>query len=216
MGLPSGPLYRFTFGGPVSPTDNWLVGVYCTGSDGNQTDATLNTWANTAFNSFNAKFWTAAASPWKVNCLAVTSLFQCRVFQYLSGTLTGEGISTAATVVGTGATAKPAYTAACFSLRTDAFGRSARGRSYFPATAVPLLAGTLQMSLAQQNVDNYAAFLNEFLNSTVTGSAMIPCVVSQTQAIARPITSVKLDTIPDTQRGRNKMVATNVFSHTVP
>lgn len=216
MGMPGGWLFRWVLGGAVSNADDWSAGFWAIGDEPGPDDADFSTLTAGVLGSFQDKVWNATTTGLLTLNAPSTKLAQCNGYAYHNGVLTLEAVATQSPVAGTRTTAHPAYVAAVCTLRTAAFGRSARGRMYLPATGQVIDQTTLQSQSAQATATQMGEFLTDVraafgLGLTYTG-ATSPCVVSRVGAgAARPVTEVAVDSIPDTQRGRqSKAVATTV------
>lgn len=220
MGLPAGQLVRVVIGGPVSSQDNWSIGLWATPSPGTLSQADLDGIAANALSSFNTAVWTATTNPWKRQCAAGTKLQSSKVYHYGNGILVGQSQASIAAVAGTGSAPHPSYTAAVMSLHTNVFGRRARGRSYLPFTGGSIDASTGLMTVLQQDATNFAAWLTAGGTGgwSASSSVSLPTVVvSQVgSGAANLVSSVSLNDVPDTQRGRiSKDIAVNNWVHTV-
>nr|CRY97563.1 hypothetical protein [uncultured prokaryote] len=177
------------------------------------TGADMNTYAASALASFNTKYWTATGAGQAINGPFCKLAF-AKAYGYNSGgALAAEGAATMTATGGTATSSHPAYVAMCATLITDSFGRSYRGRSFLPATGA-YIGTDAQFSVGQatSNATAYGLFLknlNTLTAPTASGDQFQPAVLSIAKAVLTPISQVAIDTIPDTQRGRqNKLTAT--------
>jgi hypothetical protein len=112
--------------------------------------------------------------------------------------------------VGTSAVPVPFYVSMCASLLTNQPGRSGRGRMYLPLTGSGFNAGTGQMTLTLGTMaSNVALFLTGLGpdDNTFPGDPTSEAdVVSITHGLSNKITTVRIDSIPDTQHGRTRRV----------
>jgi hypothetical protein len=220
MGLPAGWLAKFVFGGQISSDDDWSVGFWLELGTPDPTSADVTDLTSHALSTFNSAVWGPAGGSIKGSCAPATNLQTCKSYVYNNGVLTFQSQATQAASAGTATTLLPAYVAAVFSLRTESFGRSARGRVYMPMTGAVLSGGKLQLQLSQTHVDNVAGWLHNARfgawGASYTGTTN-PVVVSRVgSGMARSITDVIVDSIPDTQHGReSKAVATSVLNSAV-
>lgn len=96
------------------------------------------------------------------------------------------------------------------SLRSSSPTRQGRGRMYLPLTALPLTAGTSQVTSAATGA--IAGAMQTFLNSLAgteydEQATLHPIVYSRSQSLARDIVSVVVNSVPDIQRRRaNQLV----------
>lgn len=198
------PYVKLVVGGSVNNADTWSVGMHGdTGIDELWSQADCDAFAEQALSAFVDEIWTPAASPWAGFNASATSVSSATFYQYdINSVLVRESKATTSAVSGTGTAPKPAYTAACVSMLTDAYGRSYRGRMYMPATSATVTTATLQYTIAQGHADAVANWLVLWLAGFDSALPATPGVVSSTRDIITPITAVALDSIPDTQRGR--------------
>lgn len=215
MPLPAGPLLRFVFGGSVDGSNIWNVGVWWTKPTPADGAIDYNALAADVLSKFNSDFWASTTSPWKANCSTGTTLQTCKVYGYDAGLLTGEGSATQTAVAGTSNSCSPGYTAAVATLQTASFGRSHRGRIYLPHTTA--VNNLQQLGVVQAHADNLKTFL---VRNTFAGLPSAPIlesqIVSRTHGTSDNITKVRIDTKPDTQRGRiGKLIPTGTFTSVV-
>jgi hypothetical protein len=208
-------LLKFVLQGAVDTQNIWNIGFWW--SKQLPTDGTIdyNALAADVLSKFKTQFWSAATSPWTGACATATTLNTCKTYGYDSGVLTGEGTASITAVAGTASQTSPGYTAACVTLQTANFGRSHRGRVYLPYTS-----GTptnLQLSLSQAYVDNLRNFLQNTTWAGTNGSVILePLVVSRTHGTTDQIKKIRMDSKPDTQRGRiSKLVPAQTLTSVV-
>ena len=218
MPLPAIPFARFVIGGPVNSQDVWAVTVAATKAAPPASQAEFDDTTLGVLTSFNSQFWSAASDPYKNLCAPMTKLATVRGYFYTAGALAFTSAQSISPVAGIATTTQSPITACVFTLRTTQAGRRGRGRIYLPLTGPGQTDG--QLPVTTFHATRLATFLKAGpLGAWGTGSpspAYPPCVVSETAGQAYTITSVKVDTIPDTQRGRrNRMTALGVFSATV-
>lgn len=114
-------------------------------------------------------------------------------------------------LAGSGTANKTYQTCVVFTFLTGRPGRSYKGRMYWPA----LFAGlNTQLRLAQSTIDEYAGagvdLLNLISDAGITDAERpYPVVVSQTQGLATPITSVRVGDVLDIQRRRRDSLTEN-------
>jgi hypothetical protein len=206
MGLPSGLHAKFVLSGSVSSSDVWNTGIWM-GMAGAPTQADLDGLSIGCLNTFKSQFWSAAASPWAAQCSTGTKISDVKTYLYNNGLLVMESAVTQTAVAGSAAGQSPAYCATVFSLKTASFGRTARGRMYLPHTGGIYNSGSLSLPVVQAHCDNFRnwiALAGSGGWDSIGGTfALLPEVVSRVGAGTwRLITQVRLDDVPDTQRGR--------------
>jgi len=218
MPFPSGQLLKVVISGQINDVDRWSINPWFLVNAGSiPTTDTLAAVAADFATDFGSNFWGAATSPYKAVNAAATTFDHVKVYQYDDGVLTNEADVAVTSVPGTSGNAQPAYCAQVFSLRTAAFGRTARGRLYLPRTGVSNSGTTLQYTNTQAHVDHMAAFLASKFRGPSGNTSTAPRVVSIKAGIARNVTLVVMDSKPDTQRGReSKQAPTSTMVHTVP
>lgn len=222
MPYPSGDVIKYVVGGAIA-SDDWSCGVWQTvsGLTGNPTTTQMNTDALATLNVFNNDVWSAATAGQKTVNASGTLLSTIKSYLYRNGVLTRQGTASITAVAGTGTAVLPFYTAMCCSLLTDTAGRSGRGRIYLPFTAGALLAATGQMNIGA--LSGYATNVAAFLTALNTNNTNFPgtptqqvVVLSKTLGNTFPVTTVRIDSIPDTQHGRTrKDIASSVGTHAV-
>jgi len=120
---------------------------------------------------------------------------------------------------GTGAGSMPRLISICASLRTDVAGRSGRGRSYFPCTGVSTpTTGQFASTTCTTVANAYAALLTSFNGFNVAPynlTGMTSVVASLTKSQNNDITSVIVDSIPDTQHRREDKLSPGSIAHAV-
>lgn len=196
------------FSGQATPTDVWNVGIYYNIS---AQPNNLSTLAGDMLAAFNTKFWSESAHGWNANQTANCTLSKCSLFRYNTGQLVDEGSATITPIGGSAGGASPSFTAAVFTLNTGLFGKSHRGRLYLPHTAACTVNG--QMQVVQGHADNMKNFLDTTSFTSAPGVTLNAAVFSRKLDTLSAITKVRVDTKPDTQRGRiGKMVPTGTFS----
>lgn len=216
MGIPSLQLIKFVISGPISSSDTWSVGLWCEQSNP-MAQADLDGFAAGCLTSFKSKFWSAASQPWSRQVSTVCSVTTCKAYLYSGGVLALQSQATQAAVAGTGTSPHPAYTAAVFSLLTASFGRRRRGRLYLPFTGGTVSPASDDMTVLAQDVTNMRSWLEDGLTGAWNasfGGGVTPAVVSQVgPGSTAHITHLRLDSKPDTQRGRqSKTVPGNTFT----
>lgn len=199
MTQPSNNYFRAVLIGSLPGGEVWNCSLWYNNLNG-YTDE--NAVAEGVRSTFVSLFWSQSTNPWASRVSNACTFDRVQTFHYDGPNLIAEGASTGASTPGTGGTApSPNYSAAVFTLLTGEFGRSKRGRIYLPyTTSVSNTNGQLVVVLG--HAQNLATFLRQ---STFTGATgpVVPSVFSRHLNILTPISGVRLDTKPDTQRGRN-------------
>lgn len=135
---------------------------------------------------------------------------RCEV-QTLTGQMTQAAeFSLASPAVGTGTLQRPLSVAACFTLNRGAsFGRSGRGRLFFPACAGPTLNGTARVpetvrnSLSAELVTWLKAVRDAFPDPAGPPKDILrPLVWSRTKGTTRWVQNVAMGDVLDSQRRR--------------
>lgn len=206
---------RTVFQGNASSSDIWNIGFWWQKPAPSDGTIDYNALAADVLAKFKSDFWSATTSPWTTNLSSDCTLTTAKVYGYDGGLLTGEGVATSSPVGGTQTITSPRFTACVATLQTASFGRSHRGRVYLPYTNGCNTTG--QLSLVQAYADNLKAFL---VRNTFAGLPAAPIieslVVSRTHGTVDPITKVRMDSLPDTQRGRiSKAVPANTYTSVV-
>lgn len=95
----------------------------------------------------------------------------------------------------------PNQVACVVTLRSDAAGRSYRGRMYMPATGAAVGTGQFSNPIVDAFCTKWAGFFSDWDSSGDNGKIV---VVSSTKTSAVEVTRVTVDTRPDIQRRRAK------------
>jgi len=214
MAIPSGDILRIVVGGPIGG-DTWSTGQWrvLTGMTGLPTPTQMNAAATAWLATFKSLVWDPATGGWRGQNNAGTALSTCRVYLYQGGLLAAQGAAAITPDTGLATPVLPAYVAGCVTLQTNTPGRSGRGRIYMPITGCTMVAATMQIqSDFTPHLAALASWLNSGVDTTMPGSPTgVPVVLSRTKTQTHQITALRMDTIPDTQHGReNKFVASAV------
>lgn len=214
MALPMGDFVRTQVGGRMGG-ENWVVGLWLkqSGMDGVPTLEQMDRYAQEQYDAFIADFWNpGAGTPWCTRNATGVDVRNAQATFYRDGVALGSGNYTGAVVAGTQTVAHPFYTAICTTTRTATAGRSGRGRIYFPYTGVSVDAGTGQVTSTV--VDNLVDLAKTWLEGRFTDSTELPgdpsstpVVVSSTHGLSSTVTSISIDSRPDTQHGRVNRVS---------
>lgn len=216
MAMPAGKLVRLVWGGPVTDSDIWQTGCWWK-TDHDVTQAELDEVTSDSIASLTTSFWAVSGSPgWRNQVSASTKLRDAKGYYYVNGELTLQSAHSQSAAPGASDVVLPPYVAAVFTTRTARFGRSYRGRMYWPANGAPINGGSgLFSGMGQENATNLATVIGNILGAGAPFTGR-PVVVSNTKAQATEITTVSLDNKPDTQRGRqNRDTATTTWSSAV-
>lgn len=218
MPAPIGDFMRFTMRGNILGGETWSCTHYqvVTGLISLPTSADVQTASNTAE--------TAAALLWagiKAKCSAETSFTGMNTAFIRNGvTVFTTQTDEAAPIPGTAAAHLPVYIARVVTLQTARSGRSYRGRMYMPYNGTTFAAGAVLWPSDAANLALVAAYLNNCASAALDLSGSLtagPVIYSQTTGDHEPVTRVRWDNKPDTQRGREKSIAATVFdTHSVP
>lgn len=125
-----------------------------------------------------------------------------------SGKVTSSALAATGPVPGSGASNyHPSYTSLVASMRTAFPGRQGRGRSYLPITAVSLQSSDLQAALGTCNTvqSAYLALvnsLNAYTSTTFNVTSQRVSVTSAVSSANRPVTSIIVNSVCDTQHRR--------------
>jgi hypothetical protein len=202
---------RVTWGGAISPSDRWSCSIwFLVAGSGNMTNAEAVTNAANLTTHWRTYVWLGTAPGILSQVAAQTTHDQTTVSYYgTADVLTAQGVDHPTATAGTSATVHPAYVSQVASLRTAAFGRSARGRIYLPMTAAPVSTATLQFTTvtAATAVKNLLTYIKTNFLVDAASDHVSPVVVSQTHGTTNDITTVLVDSLPDTQHGRQSKAA---------
>lgn len=200
-------LVRLVFGGSIGTVQTWSTSLWADlGAPGpepsqGQLNAFVAASAAAGIDGLNA----VAAQAWS----SEVTLDHLTGYWYAPNTTKSGAVSTPAQlqVHGANSGALPYYTSIVASLRTGTPGRSGRGRNYLPLLRSGLVGPTGQIPSgnAQAIADAWASVitdLNGVPAQTMNPNGQRIVVASFTKGIPHPITSVVVDTVPDTQHRR--------------
>lgn len=219
MVMPSGDILRIVVGGKMG-ADTWSIGSWrlYSGMTGTPTPAQMNANAAAWLGTFNSLVWSPASGGLKlINQLGV-DLSTCTTYMYRAGQLAAQGTASQTAVAGSAGSSHPGYVACAVTTLTNAAGRSKRGRIFIPVQSGTIDANSLQFSGGISTVvTNLASWMATGTDTTLPGSPTgSPIVLSRTTSSTAQITSLRADSIPDTQHGRtNKLVAVSRWTATV-
>lgn len=120
-----------------------------------------------------------------------------------------------APVTGSADASSPPQVAAVTSLLTGRPGRSYRGRMYWPHLYGALTDGQLGPTDAQNLATQMATFLGDAGEAAGTDFAMVPVVYSTVLGTVSFVTTVRVDTVLDTQRRRRNSLRGTSYTATV-
>jgi hypothetical protein len=204
MGLPLGDLVRVQFGGNVASED-WATGCWLVPQA-----ATSGSQANLALFVADcvtplATFWTAALKPQNAPGLTLTYI---KAWWYFNAVLQGVAQSTVAGGAATGTAPQPGYVSRVVGLYSNDPRRSGRGRMYLPRTSGAPSGTTFQYASDPTTLSQLKTMLQAFetsLASRFNASGGAPLsVVSRVTSPPPAVTTLKYDSIPDTQHGRTR------------
>lgn len=221
MALPLGFWIRFSIQGSMA-SDTWSINPWFSlgSSIGHTPSATeLDTLASGAITDFDAKVWSNATNGLKLSNAPYCSLTGIKASFYHDNVLTQSATHGITPVAGTGSSIHPPYVALVATLLTSTAGRTNRGRMYMPATALGVSGTTGQQS---GNPSAFTTNLASWFNNRAAWGwgtwvlSMDPIVMTQRGGAPSRITTVRMDTKFDTQRGReDKLIPATIASSTV-
>jgi len=221
VAVPNSPLYRISIGGAIA-NDTWSINLWGDGAGTSSTPSVgnMSDFAIEVFTDFDTAVWSAGTAPLKQANATSVNLSFCNVEYYFGGVIAQSSPNTFTPIVGTGTSNHPGYTCLVATLLTGLAGRSRRGRVYLPATALGVSATTLQQNGSPISYAQHMALWLSTFNSlpgNLPGDPAVPAVVvSRTTSAFNPVTSVRMDSIFDVQRGRqNKFIAATTVSANV-
>lgn len=192
MAIPAN-VARVVIGGSVDGGEEWSTGFWV--SSGAPAQTILDAIDNEAVEP-----WWDAVSP---TIYAAFHFSYIKVYAYAAG---GSSASSQAEKSETGVGQKvnnggPYSTAMVVTTQSATPGRSGRGRLYVPYHETIAPSG----HFPSQEPGIIGGAVNTML-STIRGNAdgITPVIVSRTHTVAHPITSVRADDLPDTQRRRDE------------
>lgn len=207
---------RLVVHGDFSSAGTWSFGLNCNLTAGTPTPTEMTEWAASAAVDAH-DLWTTSGSGIQELNAGDTRLLGVRSYYY-------PALGSPATVVGedlldtpdggTGTTPHDYRSCVVASLLTGQSGRHARGRIYLPATGMALSAHQLNATMTSHVATRVAAFIAA-LNTGGPGSLNATVIVAGSD-VARPVVSVRVNSLMDTQRRRqDHAVAITVESEDV-
>lgn len=213
---------RTVVGGPVGGGDNWSIGLNvgvgtpaadagATGTEMNQVATDVLAFVKTAWDNANGI---------KTICRTGTALLNASSYLYGTGAvLMAQGAATIASDAGTGAFPAPAFNALVVSLHSATAGRSGRGRLYLPATSPASNATDGQATFTAVLGPVIRTLLQALVRTYVLHGANVvgaPVIASPLTDDYHTVTSFQINSLFDTQRGRqNRLTANATYSNTV-
>lgn len=207
---------RIIFYGTSPQGEIWETGFWMQGGLPSSSEA-ASTQAELVFNVFLSES-DPPVFPWlQAHALgANASIVGARCYVYPDGgptaTYVGE-YAAPSPLVGSSSYHLPDQVCLVTTLQTGVSGRRNRGRMYWPANGLSVVSTSqFVLSDVQTLADDLAAAFRDLASS----SAGVPSVVSAVGSTVRPITAIKVDTIPDIQRRRaNKAQAVGSYTSSV-
>jgi hypothetical protein len=212
MAFPPGDYLRITVRGGAPGSESWSINHYqeVTGLVALPTPAALQGVCNSNE--------TAAGTMWatlKTHCTAAMTFTGLNQTFIRNGvTIFSNQTNEAAAVAGSGATVQPSYVARVVTLLTNRSGRSYRGRMYLPYNSGVITSATGLFTSDATTLGAVKTFMLACTANilTLAGAATAgPVVYSITAGAHDPVTSLRMDNKPDTQRGREKGMQPSIF-----
>lgn len=208
---------RFTIGGQLIANQRWSIGFSIVQSGAVQTPTAveMGTFAQQVYADWISAAWsttTSGAQALAAIAGSASTVDQCRAYFY-GGQQTAivVGSSSGAAVPGTTTRTQPGQVAIVASLLTGLAGRANRGRVYLPNGTVSTGAdGNLATATLQGIANSIANFLSLVRTRSLGGSTVIPVVAGATTIGGPAITTVRVDSVADTQRRRRDQIAPTV------
>lgn len=218
MPLPVVDLVKIAWGGGIASGERWQTGCWFTWTPAalNITGAQLSTLAGHALTRMQTLFWGVDTT----QNTSATTLDSCVATFYRGGVLQFSATANQTAVGGTGTAPQPVYTARVITLLTARAGRKYRGRMYIPTTSLAPTAATGLWATYITPLGHFKSVLTQTTSDILTdfgASTAGPVVVSQVSAEATPVTALRTDNKPDTQRGRERSINPTITdSVTIP
>lgn len=197
--------YRAVFRGKIGSGQTWSWGLTIA-STGTATQAILSS-ACTAYKTHFQTYWNATYGLGKYNAAAVIAT-GVDLYHYLPGASSANlqaqsDFSSPLPGVGT-ITALPQRTACVASLLTGLPGRTNRGRSYLPATALNLQADLQFNSTDLLNLTGgYGVFLDAINDEAATPGPTVIVIPSALATVPPVVNGIRVDSLPDNQLRRS-------------
>jgi len=208
-GLPLRDLFHVVIGGNVASED-WSAGCWFdagTTGIGTPTPTDLNTMAASMATAAGVA-WSAFLKAWNASGLTLTF---CKAYFYRTNTLYGVGQASISASAATGTAPQPGYVSQVLTFLTSQPGRSGRGRMYLPKTGKAPSASTFQYATEGTALSAMKTYFQscESAIEALPGASIVASlsVVSRTGSNPNAVTTLRMDSIPDTQHGRTKSLA---------
>lgn len=217
MPFPPGDYVKMVHAGAVAGGESWSFGIWyeVTGLISLPSPTQMNTLAGHLSTNFQA-FWTTlkARNQPGVDARSVSAYF------YRNGQLAVQSNAGFAAVPGTAAAIQPVYVSRVVTLLTARAGRSYRGRLYLPYTGTNLSGSTNLWNSDSTTLTALKSLVTLSTSDIITdlaGTTAGPVVYSNTVGGHEPVTSLRMDNKPDTQRGREGRLAATLYdTATIP
>lgn len=206
MPNPTTLYYRVAVGGSMAQ-DVWSNIITLQDVDGasSPTGSAMNTFAGDVLDAYNTEIWDALSAMIAPYCKLVTAT----AYAYLGGVLVAQGQASQTPAQGQNASTMQSapYQSVCVTLQTTESGRSGRGRMYLPLCGPSATSSTGQLSSTQtDSIADAAGALSKALEQVDSpvgeAAGLYYSVLSTKTAALNKIQTVKVDSILDTQRGR--------------
>lgn len=197
---------RLAINGFIEAEQTWSVNL-CFKGNTNTSQDDLNTWTTAAVDDV-VNWWSARQGSPMQECTADTILHSVRTYLYAAGATAAKLVAEAAlpATPGTSNTPGTARDSLVVSLHAASPGPHNRGRIYVPTTG-PQLGQDHQFALATAtNFGNNTRDLLEALGSRNVGDIAPLPIIASSQPGYTYVTSLRVDTKPDTQRRRSDKI----------
>lgn len=217
MPFPPGDYVKVVHGGAVAGGESWSFGIWyeITGLISLPSPSVMNTLIGHISTSFQT-FWTTlkARNQPGVDARSVSAYF------YRNGQLALQSNAGFAAVAGTASALQPVFVSRVVTLLTARAGRSYRGRCYLPYTGTNLSGSTNLWNSDSTTLTAMQTLINQTTSNVLgdlAGTTAGPVIYSNTTGSHEPVTSIRMDNKPDTQRGREGRLAATLFdTATIP
>lgn len=194
--------------GSIAADQTWSTGLaVALSSSTPPTEAELSTWLASLDTAY-AAWWHIGTGVADLNA-ADTTYDGNRCYYYPAGQTAASAQAnrefSGALPGSQSAGANPQRTCCVSSMITGSSGRSFRGRRYLPATGAPLTAHQFGSVFVDHIVAAEVAFLDAVGASSIAGADLIP-IVANNRVSPPSIQTVRVNSLPDTQRRRTDKV----------
>lgn len=204
MGYPLEELCKVEFGGTLAG-ETWETGCWFFITASSLVTPTDISDALTAIDSEIGGIWTDFLKGWNASGLTLT---RTKLSYYNNGVLSIALEHAVAVAAASGTAPQPGYVSQVVGLYTDLSRRYARGRMYLPKTGLAPSASTFQWPTIATAIGQLKTRLHNIetaLQANLTNATGANLsVVSQTGPPSKRVTSLKADSVPDTQHGRTR------------